>query len=102
MNVTCELDQPIRENFHVLWINSYDELQSDIKKYFDQTNQFLHECYEKVFVHCQMDVSRSYHNLFSKWDFSRCRLENSQKSNKFFHERSIADQLSQSNTIMVL
>ena len=60
--IECEFDQPIKENFHVLWINLYDELRSDIGKYFEQTNQFLHECHEKnekVLVHCQMGISRS-------------------------------------------
>ncbi len=58
----CELDKEIIDNFHVLWVNIYDELQVDIKQHFEQTNQFLHECKEKnekVLVHCQMGISRS-------------------------------------------
>jgi protein-tyrosine phosphatase len=52
----------ITEKFNVLWINVNDELQADIKKYFDETNQFLYNCKEKnekVLVHCQMGISRS-------------------------------------------
>jgi len=58
----CELDQLIKENFNILWINLYDEMQANIKKYFEQTNKFLHECQsnnQKVLVHCQMGISRS-------------------------------------------
>jgi hypothetical protein len=58
----CELDKEIIDNFHVLWVNIYDELRVDIKQHFEQTNQFLHECKEKnekVLVHCQMGISRS-------------------------------------------
>jgi hypothetical protein len=58
----CQLDKEILENFHVLWINLYDELKVDIRKHFDETNQFLYDCKqknEKVLVHCQMGISRS-------------------------------------------
>jgi len=58
----CQLDKEILENFHVLWINLYDELKVDIRKHFDETNQFLYECRqknEKVLVNCQMGISRS-------------------------------------------
>lgn len=58
----CPLEKEIEENFNVLWININDELRVDIKKYFDQTNQFLQNCKEKnekVLVNCQMGISRS-------------------------------------------
>ncbi|CAF1468241.1 unnamed protein product [Rotaria magnacalcarata] len=58
----CELDQEVLDKFHVLWVNINDELRVDIRKYFEETNQFLHECKEKnekVLVHCQMGISRS-------------------------------------------
>ncbi|UJR20926.1 hypothetical protein I4U23_024035 [Adineta vaga] len=58
----CALDQIIVEKFNVLWINLYDDLQADIKKHFDRTNEFLYNCKqknEKVLVHCQMGISRS-------------------------------------------
>ncbi|CAF0933426.1 unnamed protein product [Adineta steineri] len=58
----CRLEQYIIDKFNVLWINLHDELRSDIKKYFDETNQFLYNCKqknEKVLVHCQMGISRS-------------------------------------------
>ncbi|CAF0843206.1 unnamed protein product [Adineta ricciae] len=58
----CKLDQIIVDKYNVLWINLYDELQADIKKYFDRTNEFLYNCKqknEKVLVHCQMGISRS-------------------------------------------
>ncbi|CAF3082827.1 unnamed protein product [Rotaria sp. Silwood2] len=58
----CQLDKEILDNFHVLWINLYDELRADIKKHFDESNDFLHNCKqknEKVLVHCQMGISRS-------------------------------------------
>jgi hypothetical protein len=58
----CELETIIKEKFNVLWINLHDELRSDIKKHFDETNQFLYNCKqknEKVLVHCQMGISRS-------------------------------------------
>ena len=57
-----QLEKEIQDNFHVLWINLYDEFRADIKKHFDETNQFLYECKqkgEKVLVHCQMGISRS-------------------------------------------
>jgi len=57
-----ELEKEILENFHVLWINLYDEFKADIKKHFEETNQFLYDCKqknEKVLVHCQMGISRS-------------------------------------------
>jgi hypothetical protein len=58
----CELEKEILEKFHVLWINLNDELKVDIKKHFEETNQFLNDCKqknEKVLVHCQMGISRS-------------------------------------------
>jgi len=58
----CPLDKKITDNFNVLWINLYDELKTDIKKHFDETNEFLYNCKEKnekVLVHCQMGISRS-------------------------------------------
>jgi hypothetical protein len=58
----CPLDKIIQEKFNVLWINLYDELKSDIKQYFKETNEFLYKCKqknEKVLVHCQMGISRS-------------------------------------------
>ncbi|CAF3433051.1 unnamed protein product [Rotaria sp. Silwood1] len=58
----CQLEKEILENFHVLWINLYDELRADIKKHFEETNEFLRVCKEKnekVLVHCQMGISRS-------------------------------------------
>ncbi|CAF0734138.1 unnamed protein product [Rotaria sordida] len=58
----CQLDKEILENFHVLWINLYDELRADIKQHFEEANEFLHNCKqknEKVLVHCQMGISRS-------------------------------------------
>ncbi|CAF2403968.1 unnamed protein product [Rotaria sp. Silwood2] len=78
------LDRIIIEKYNVLWINLYDELQADIKKYFDKTNEFLYNCKqknEKVLVHCQMGISRSstivlaylmkYHHdsLFKAYDY---------------------------------
>lgn len=60
--IECELDAPIKEHFHVRWININDELRADIKKYFHETNEFLNQCKEKnekVLVHCQMGISRS-------------------------------------------
>jgi hypothetical protein len=57
-----KLEQHILDNFNVLWVNLYDELRADIKKHFEETNQFLYECKqknEKVLVHCQMGISRS-------------------------------------------
>ncbi|CAF1155521.1 unnamed protein product [Rotaria magnacalcarata] len=80
----CRLDKTIVEKYNVLWINLYDELQADIKKYFDATNEFLYNCKrknEKVLVHCQMGISRSstivlaylmkYHHdsLFKAYDY---------------------------------
>lgn len=58
----CKLDEDILENFNVLWIILQDDLDQDVKIYFEQTNQFLYECKqknEKVLVHCQMGISRS-------------------------------------------
>ena len=58
----CPLDSSVKENFNVLWINIDDAMNVDIKKHFDQTNEFLHQCKEKnerVLVHCQMGISRS-------------------------------------------
>ena len=58
----CPLDSVIVEKFNVLWINLDDVMEANIKKYFEQTNQFLSECKrknEKVLVHCQMGISRS-------------------------------------------
>ncbi|CAF0722577.1 unnamed protein product [Adineta steineri] len=57
-----QLDKEIIDNFNVLWINIDDTLSVDIRKHFDQTNQFLLSCKEndeKVLVHCQMGISRS-------------------------------------------
>ncbi|CAF1116226.1 unnamed protein product, partial [Adineta ricciae] len=63
LNVSdIELDNEIRDNFNVLWINIGDELGVNIENYFEQTNKFLRLCQnknEKVLVHCQMGVSRS-------------------------------------------
>lgn len=58
----CELDSTIKENFDILWINIDDTIGVDIKKHFDQTNDFIRKCKEKnekVLVHCQMGISRS-------------------------------------------
>jgi protein-tyrosine phosphatase len=56
------LDPSITETFNVLWLNVHDDLQTDIRKLFDQSNAFLWQCRqlnEKVLVHCQMGISRS-------------------------------------------
>lgn len=58
----CKLAEEVQRKFNVLWINVYDELGSNVRKYFDQTNEFLYRCRqknEKVLVHCQMGISRS-------------------------------------------
>lgn len=63
LNVCDEqLDEEIIEHFDVLWLNIEDDISDDIRKYFDQTNNFLYMCqqkYEKVLVHCKMGISRS-------------------------------------------
>jgi hypothetical protein len=61
---TCNnsLPKSITENFNVLWINIFDDLNTSIKQYFKQTNDFLYSCKEKnerVLVHCHMGISRS-------------------------------------------
>ena len=56
------LDQEINDQFNVLWINIDDDLNAEIRKYFDKTNDFLIACHqknEKVLVNCQMGISRS-------------------------------------------
>ncbi|CAF2135115.1 unnamed protein product [Rotaria magnacalcarata] len=56
------LNKEILDHFNVLWINISDELSTNIRQYFDRTNEFLHACKlkgEKVLVHCQMGISRS-------------------------------------------
>lgn len=58
----CQLDSTIKDNFNVLWINIDDTFAVDIKKYFDETNEFIQKCKEKnekILVHCQMGISRS-------------------------------------------
>ena len=58
----CALDQTIINNFNVLWLNIYDELKEDIRRFIDPVNAFLTDCkqkQEKVLVHCQMGISRS-------------------------------------------
>lgn len=59
----CPLDEQIQKIFDVLWIRDLeDNLQADVRRCFDQTNQFLFECKEKnekVLVHCQAGISRS-------------------------------------------
>jgi protein tyrosine phosphatase len=59
----CPLDKEIQELFDVLWIHDLeDNVQGNIRRYFDQTNEFLSKCKiknEKVLVHCQAGISRS-------------------------------------------
>lgn len=58
----CKLDATILKNFNVLWVNVNDELGSNVRKHFEETNEFLYKCRkknEKVLVHCQMGISRS-------------------------------------------
>jgi protein tyrosine phosphatase len=59
----CPLDEDIVKLFKILWINDLeDNVQGNIRKCFEQTNQFLSECKEKnekVLVHCQAGISRS-------------------------------------------
>ena len=60
----CELplSTTITEQCNVLRIDLHDEIQADVKQYFEQTNEFLLQCKqknEKVLVHCQMGISRS-------------------------------------------
>ncbi len=58
----CPPSRIILGNFDVLWINVYDNLNTDIRSYFERTNEFLHSARkskEKVLVHCQAGISRS-------------------------------------------
>jgi len=59
----CPLDKEIQDIFNVLWIHDLeDNIQSNIKIYFQETNDFLFSCKmknEKVLVHCQAGISRS-------------------------------------------
>lgn len=60
--IDSELGPTITEHCNVLFIKLPDEIQVDVKQYFDQTNEFLLKCKEKnekVLVHCQMGISRS-------------------------------------------
>jgi dual specificity MAP kinase phosphatase len=59
----CPLDKEIAEIFNVLWIHDLeDNVKSNIKIHFQETNDFLYSCKiknEKVLVHCQAGISRS-------------------------------------------
>ncbi|CAF2754652.1 unnamed protein product [Rotaria sp. Silwood2] len=59
----CPLDKEIYEIFDVLWIKDMeDHFQGNIRKHFDETNEFLLKCKQnndKVLVHCQAGISRS-------------------------------------------
>jgi hypothetical protein len=56
----CPLDNEI---VNVLWIDDLeDNVQGNIRRCFDKTNDFLIECKkndEKVLIHCQAGISRS-------------------------------------------
>ncbi len=50
------------ENFTYLQLTLLDSPQEDIKKYFDETGNFIHECISNngtVLVHCHAGISRS-------------------------------------------
>ncbi|CAF3073099.1 unnamed protein product [Rotaria socialis] len=56
------LGKDMFDTYNILWINAKDSPDYNIRKYFDQTNDFLHACKnknERVLVHCQMGISRS-------------------------------------------
>lgn len=58
----CPLDSSITSEFDVKWINLDDSLTENIRKHFDDTNDFIAKCKEKnekVLVHCQAGISRS-------------------------------------------
>jgi protein-tyrosine phosphatase len=50
------------ENFTYLQLTLLDSPQEDIKKYFDETGKFIHECISNngtALVHCHAGISRS-------------------------------------------
>ncbi len=58
----CAPSRIIRDNFDVLWINVNDDLNTDLRSYFEKTNEFLHSARknkERALVHCQAGSSRS-------------------------------------------
>ncbi|CAF1380677.1 unnamed protein product [Rotaria magnacalcarata] len=63
LNVShIRLNRNITNRYNVLWINIQDDVDVDIRQYFNQTNEFLEVCKRnntKVLVHCRKDVSRS-------------------------------------------
>jgi len=79
----CPLDEQIQNRFNVLWIQDLeDNLQSNVRRCFDRTNQFLSDCRKKnvkVLVHCQAGISRSSAIVLAyllKFDlFFKCRID---------------------------
>jgi hypothetical protein len=58
----CPLDQR-NGLINILWIDDLeDNIQGNIQRCFDQTNEFITKCKEenrKVLIHCQAGISRS-------------------------------------------
>jgi len=62
MNVTREIDNFFPASFKYLNIREYDVKETDLMKYWDQTNTFVSDCIKtggKVLIHCKMGISRS-------------------------------------------
>ncbi len=58
----CPPSRVILDNFDVLWINANDDLNTNMRSYFERTNEFLHSARKnkvRVLVHCQVGSSRS-------------------------------------------
>jgi len=58
----CPPSKDILDNFDVLWINVKDDLDTNMRSYFEGTNEFLRSVRQskgKVLVHCEAGISRS-------------------------------------------
>lgn len=59
----CPLHESMKDKIRIHWIGDLsDHPHANIRRFFDETNQFLIECEqrsEKVLVHCQAGISRS-------------------------------------------
>ncbi|CAF4158256.1 unnamed protein product [Rotaria magnacalcarata] len=109
-----ELNQEILDHFDVLWINIDDDISADIRKHFEQSNNFLHlnqQKGEKVLVHCKMGISRSsaiilaylmnyrYKNLYAAYDYLlQCRRVALPNAAFFLHLVRYENELSISKT----
>lgn len=93
ISVIAGFDPPYPENFNYLVLNALDTVNTDLKEYFEITNNFIDDVLdndEKILIHCMVGRSRSVTILAAYiMKITGMNVENTLKSIK--NKRSIIE-----------